>query len=145
MIETFKSAVQKMHKYEKRQFQAEICRDYLGGSARKAESTFGWCRKAVQLGLHELKTGIICLGNYSERGRKKTEEIYTHLEKDIADLIEGSIHADPKLKTTFKYCKISAQSVKKRLEEEKGYKKGILQERTMNNVLNRLGYRLKKL
>lgn len=145
IIKNFQSAARKMHKHEKRLFQAEICKDYLGGSARKAERVFHWWRESVELGLNELRTGIICLGNYSKRGRKKTEEKYEDLEKDIAELIEGDIHADPKLETTFQYCKISANAVSRKLEEEKGYEKGVFQERTMSKVLNRLGYRLKKL
>ena len=145
MIKSFKSAAKKMHKHKKRRFQAEICRDYLNESARKAEYIFGWNRASIKLGLQELKTGIICLGNYSQRGRKKIEDEYENLEKDIKDLLEEKVHADPKLETTFQFCKISAKAVCKKLEEEKGYKKGVFKERSMSNILNRFGYRLKKL
>jgi hypothetical protein len=33
--------------------------DYLGGRARRAERVFGWGRNTVELGLHELRTGIV--------------------------------------------------------------------------------------
>ena len=40
---------------------------YCRGSARLAEDVFGWSRQAVQLGLHEKRTGIICLGLHAFR------------------------------------------------------------------------------
>ncbi len=37
---------------------------YCSGRNRRAEDVFGWRRQAVQLGLHEKRTGIVCLGLY---------------------------------------------------------------------------------
>jgi hypothetical protein len=45
-----------------RAFQAQMTMKYCGGNARQAERVFGWGRETVQLGLHEHRTGVICLG-----------------------------------------------------------------------------------
>ena len=46
---------------KRRAFQAAMTVKYCCGSARQAETVFGWSRQAVTLGLHERRTGIICL------------------------------------------------------------------------------------
>jgi len=61
----------KLTGYRKRDFMAKVAEDYFAGSARKAETVFGWSRKSVQLGLHERRTGLRCVDNYGARGRHK--------------------------------------------------------------------------
>ena len=46
----------------RRSFQAAMALNSCEGNARQAERGFGWGRETVQLGLHEHRTGIICLG-----------------------------------------------------------------------------------
>ncbi len=62
MVDDLRLAASKMTGAERRSFQAEMCLKYCGGSARQTEIVFGWGRKNVQLGLHEKRTGIVCLG-----------------------------------------------------------------------------------
>jgi hypothetical protein len=143
---TLKDASQKLTGAKKRAFMAKVTEDYLDGSARKAETYLGWKRHTVQLGLHERRTGLVCVDNYRARGRKKTEEALPHLTTDIHELVEGQTQADPDLKTPFAYTKVSAQAVLTALVTEKGYSEAELPCRqTMGTILNRLGYRLKKL
>ena len=53
---------------------------------------------------------------------------------------------DPELKTPRRYTNWSAKEVLKALRTEKGYKaKDLPSERTMRDILNRLGYRLKRI
>ena len=144
LIKTFQEAAKELPKEKRRKFQARITKEYLGGSARKAESCLGWSRKTVELGKKEQKSGIICLGNYSSRGRKKVEEKNRELEKDVRKVVDRESQTDPKFQTDKKFCKISAIAVREMLEEEKGYERGFMTRQTMNNLLNRLGYHLKK-
>ena len=143
-ISTIKEAAEKLTGYKRRAFEAKVTNDYLSGSARKAERTFKWGRETVLLGQKELETGIICIDNYSARGRKKTEEELPSLKSDIAELLDNETQTDPKFQTTQRFCRISAQSTCRMLEQEKGYASGTLKVRSMNNILNRLGYVLKK-
>lgn len=143
---TLKDASRKLTGFKKRAFMAKATEDYFDGSARKAETYLGWKRHTVQLGLHERRTGLVCVDNYRARGRKKTEALLPQLTTDIHELVEGKAQADPDLKTTFAYTKVSAQSVLTALITEKGYSEAELPCRqTMGTILNRLGYRLKKL
>jgi hypothetical protein len=142
---TFKDAAQKLTGTLKRDFMAKVTEDYLDGSARRAETVFGWNRHSVQLGLHERRTGIVCVDNYCARGRNKSEEKLPNLEADIRSLVERHTQADPKFQSTFAYARISARAVREALISEKGYNETELPNRqTIGSILNRMGYRLKK-
>lgn len=101
--------------------------------------------KRVQLGLHERRTGIVCVDDYRARGRHKSEEILPSLEEDIRSLVDAQSQADPKFQSTFCYARISARAVREALVDDLGYDQAQLPSRqTMGEILNRLGYRLKK-
>lgn len=143
---TFKDAAKKLTGSRKRDFIAKVTEDYLSGSARQAESVFGWKRQSVELGLQERRTGIVCVENYQARGRHKSEESRPQLATDILSLVEGKSQADPKFQSTFAYARISARAVRVALITEKGYEATELPNRqTIGVILNRMGYRLKKL
>lgn len=144
LIVTFRETARDLPKEKRRQFEARITKQYLEGSARKAESYFGWSRETVRVGQKELATGIVCLGNDSARGRKKTEDMNAAIAKDSREIADRESQTDPKVQTAKKFCNISARSVCEMLEEEKDYENGMVTERTMSHILNRLGYRLKK-
>lgn len=142
---TFKDAAKKLTGNRKRDFMAKVSEDYCEGSARKAETIFGWNRHSVQLGLQERRTGIICVDNYRARGCYKSEKRLPKLETDIRSLVDAKAQADPKLQSTFCYARISARAVRESLIREKGYTETQLPTRqTIGEILNRLGYRLKK-
>ena len=142
---TFKDAARKLTGPKKRAFIAQVALDYYDGSARKTERALGWDRVSVQRGLDSLRTGIPYQDNYGARGRKKTEERLPQLEQDIRDLVDGEAQADPKFQTTFRYLKVSAQAVRDKLIVEKGYTdEGLPCRQTIGDILNRLGYRLRK-
>jgi hypothetical protein len=44
----------------RRALQAKMTLKYCHGSARLAETLLGWSREAVEVGLAERRTGIIC-------------------------------------------------------------------------------------
>ncbi len=57
----------------RRAFQAEVATEVCGGSPRRAESMFGWCRQAVQKGLIELEYQVDLLPHFARRGRRTCE------------------------------------------------------------------------
>ena len=64
---------------------------------------------------------------------------------DIRALVDPESQADPKFKNSFAYTRITAKGVRKKLIEEKGWDSEELpKERTINDILNRLGYKLKR-
>ncbi len=142
---TFKDAAKKLTGHRKRDFMAKVAEDYFDGSARKAETVLGWNRQTVQLGLHERRTGLVCVDNYHARGTYKSEERLANLEADIRSLVDVQAQADPRFESTFLYARISARAVREALISEKGYDEAQLPTRqTIGEILNRLGYRLKK-
>ncbi len=144
-IATLKDAAAKLTGAKRRAFQARVTLDYLDGSARKAERVFGWWRKTVELGLNELRTGITCLDNTSARGNRKTEEKLPALEEDIRALAEPQSQQDPKFQSPFQYTRMTAKAMRRALIDQKGWKSEDLPcEKTIGNILNRLGFRLRR-
>jgi transposase len=118
---------------------------YCQGSARQAEQIFGWGRAAVHTGLNELRTGIRCMDAYSSRGRYKTEELCPELVQEIHVLVEPHSQADPKFQTPLAFTRITAKAVQKQLAANAaGTGRPVPSERTLRDILNRLGYRLRR-
>ena len=139
------SAAQKLTGDRRRQFQAEMATKYCQRSPRRAERVFGWGRETVELGLNELRTGIRCVDAYSSRGRHKTEELNPDLVPEIHALVEPHSQADPKFQTPLAYTRVTAKAVQQQLAAnavETG--RAAPAERTVHDILNRLGYRLRR-
>lgn len=141
--ETMKSAARKLTGFRRRQFQAEVARQYCQGSARQAERIFGWGREAVQTGLNELRTGIRCLDNFSARGRHKTEAQQPALAEQIHAIVAPVSQADPKFQSRLAFTRITAKAVREQLLAQAA-DSPVPAERTIHDILNRLGYRLRR-
>ncbi len=132
--------------HRRRLFQAEVTRVLCAGHARRAERRFGWGRANVETGLHELDSGIRCVENFATRGRRRREDLNPQLAAAIRDLVEPHTQADPELKSDRRYTNLSAREVRERLQTEKGHALAELpSERTLRDILNRMGYRLKRI
>jgi Rhodopirellula transposase DDE domain len=144
-IATIKDAAQQLTGAKRRAFQAQVVLDYLNGSARRAEAVFGWSRRTVILGLHELRTGLTCVDNTSARGNRKTEEKWPQLAEDMRSLAEPHSQVDPKFQSSFCYTRMTAKAMRQALIDQKSWQHGQLPcENTIGNILNRLGYRLRR-
>ncbi len=99
IISTLKDAAGKLVGPKRRAFQAQVALDYLEDCPRRSERVFGWGRHTVEPGLNELRTGIVCLGNFSARGNKKTEEKFPELEQEIRELAEPRSQQDPRFQS----------------------------------------------
>ena len=147
VVESIKSAARKLTGHERRQFQAESALEYCGGNPRQAERVFGWVRDTVNTGLHELRTGIRCFDSFSVRGRHKTEEKYPEIAQQIHALVEPESQADPKFQTPLAYTRMTAKAVREQLTAKAktdGTEPHVPPERSLYRILNRLGYRLRR-
>lgn len=145
VLETIKSGAGKLTGFRRRQFQAEVAQQYCQGSARQAERVFGWGREAVQTGLGELRTGIRCLDHFSARGRHKTEEQQPALVQQIQAIVDPQSQADPKFQTPLAFTRVTAKAVREQLlAQAEGSNQSVPAERTLHDILNRLGYRLRR-
>jgi hypothetical protein len=145
MRDTIRSAAKSLKGFPRRQFQAEMAIKYCRGSARRAENVFGWGRDAVNTGLHERRTGIRCWDNFSARGRRKTEDRFPEIASRIHALVEPESQADPKFQTPFAYTRMTAQAVHEQLAAHScDADHPVPAVRTLRYILNRLGYRLRR-
>ncbi len=144
--ELIKAAVQRLSGYEKREYQAQIALDYFNGNARKTERRMGWGRAALQLGMKELESGIRCINNHKGSGRRRSEDLIANLRDDIISLADPQTQADPSLKSgSLTYTRVTAEAVRSALIHEKNYHDNDLPcSATIGNILNRLGYNLKR-
>lgn len=141
-----RSAARRLTGHPRRLFMAEVADALCGGSARRAERRFGWGRGTVAKGLHERRSGLRCLENFAARGRRRSEDKDPRLAEDIRALVEPRTYADPELRSPRRYTNLSAAEVRQALQAEKGYAAADLpSERTMRDILNRLGYRTKRI
>lgn len=142
-IQTIQAASKLLTGYRRRQFQADMALKYCNGSARRAETTFGWGRAAVETGLNERRTGIRCLDAANCRGRKKTEELCPKLEDHVHRLVDPQAQADPKFQTTLAFTRVTAKAVREALQAEPELAGSVPCRQTVGRILNRLGYRLR--
>ncbi len=140
------SAAQRLKGHQRRLFQAEVARTLCGGSSRAAERRFGWGRDCVEKGLHEANSGLRCVENFAAKGAVPCEVKNPQLAADIRAVVEPHTQADPELKSSRRYTNMSAKEVLDALKSQKGYTDDRLpKERTMRDILNRMGYRIKRI
>jgi hypothetical protein len=150
VIERYDALIQagakRLRGHQRRLFMAEVTLEVCAGNARQAERRFGWGRQTVSKGLHELQSGIRCLENFSARGRPRWEEQHPQRAHDIRAVVEPHTQADPELKSQRRYTNLTAQETLEQLHTQKGYaKEDLPSQRTMRDILNRMGYRLKRI
>jgi len=130
---------------ERRQFMAHVVLLMGKGGQRRAKCELGWDRDTIRKGMKELKGGIVCIDNFSGRGRKRAEEKCPFLLEDIKDIIDPLCQTDPTFRSTQLYSPIIAKEVRSRLIELKGYSTvDVPSVATINRKMNQLGYSLKK-
>jgi len=144
-IEDLRLAAAQMTGAARRAFQAEMTLKYCHGSARLAETLLGWSRNAVEVGLAEQRTGIRCLGAHSAwSGRKRWEEKYPEAAAALRELAEAHAQQDPTFRTTLAYMRLTAKAAGEALRAQGIAETQLPSPSTMAEVLNRLGYRLRK-
>jgi len=141
-----RSAARRLKGHARRLFQAEVAEALCHGSPRAAERRFGFDRNAVATGQHEARSGVRCVENFAARARPRAEVKDLQLAQDIRALVEPHTQADPEVQSARRYTNLSAREVLQALKVKKGYSDGRLPgERSMRDILNRLGYRLKRI
>lgn len=140
-----KSAALKLKGSARRVFMAETVRELGPGGQTLAERELGWNRGTIRKGMHELIAGVECMDAFCLRGRKRSDKRLPSLLEDIRDIVDPSAQVDATLRTPRLYIKMTARQVRTQLIEQKGYKdEDLPKRRTISTILNKLGYRLRK-
>ena len=144
-IADLRLAASKLTGPERRSFEAEMTLKYCEGNSLKAEAVFGWGRQTVARGLGERRTGIICLGAQAAfSGRKRWEEQHPHVAQALRQLAEAHAQQDPTFRTCLAYTRLTAQAALEALRDQGYGAEQLPSPSTMAAVLNRLGFRLRK-
>lgn len=145
IVSLFKSAALKLKGSARRVFMAEMVRGLGPGGQTLAERDLGWNRGTIRKGMHELSSGIECRDAFCLRGRKRSDKRLPNLLEDIRDIVDPSAQVDATLRTPRLYLRLTARQVRAQLIEQKHYKdEDLPKQRTISTILNRLGYRLRK-
>jgi hypothetical protein len=143
-IEDLRFAAAQMRGAARRAFQAEMTLKYCQGSARFAETVLGWSREAVEVGLAEHRTGIVCLSAHAAgSGRKRWEEKYPEAAAALREVAEAHAQQDPTFRTTVAYTRLTAKAAGEALRAQGIAAAQLPSPSTMAEVLNRMGYRLR--
>ncbi len=130
---------------KRRAFQAEMALKYCHGSARLAESQFGWSRRTVAVGLAEKRTGIICQGAQSGfGGNKRWEERQPSAAAALKQLAETHAQQEPSFTSSIAFTRLTVAEALRQLKAQGYSDEQLPAASTMAVVLNRLGYRLRK-
>lgn len=143
-LDDIKLASSKMLGAERRAFQAAMALKYCAGSPRQAEAVFSWSRAAVELGLHEKRTGIVCVSAHAAfSGDKLWEEKHPDVADALWALAQSHSQQDPTFHTTLSFTRLTAAQALDPLRAQ-GFAEAVLPSAsTMAEVLNRNGYRLR--
>lgn len=131
----------------RRLFIARTVTELGSGGQRQAERELGWNRGTIRKGMHELRSGISCVDNFSARGRKPVEEQLPNLLTDIAAIVDSQSQVDPQFRSQRLYTRLDAAEVRRQLVL-KGYSDKVPCEagtelptaQTITSKLNGLGY-----
>jgi hypothetical protein len=138
-------AASKMTGATRRAFQAEMAWKYCGGNPLLAETIFGWGRHTVAVGLAERRTGLMCLGAQSAfSGRKPWEDTQPEAAAALWRLAEAHAQQDPTFRTTLAYTRLTAKAALEALRVQEYSEDQLPSPSTMAAVLNRMGFRLRK-
>jgi Rhodopirellula transposase DDE domain len=144
-VKDLRLAASKMTGVCRRDFQAQMTIKYCQGNARKAERLFGWGRRNVELGLEERRSGIICVGLQSaQSGAKKWEERYPSTAQSLTKIAEAHAQQNPTFKNPIAYTRLTARSAISQLRSQGIEESELPAPSTMAVILNRMGYRLRK-
>jgi Rhodopirellula transposase DDE domain len=105
----------------------------------------GWSRAAVEVGLAEQRTGIRGLGAHAAwSGRKRWEEKYPEAARALREWAEAHAQQDPTFRTTLAYTRLTAKAAGEVVRAQGSAASQLPSPSTMAEVLNRMGYRLRK-
>jgi hypothetical protein len=144
-IEDLRLAASKLSGAKRRSFQAEMTLKYCQGRARLAESVLGWGRETVELGLAEKRTGMTCVGSQSGfSGAKRWEEREPEVAAKLKELAESHAQQDPTFETSLAFTRLTAAAAISQLKQLGFEPEQLPAPSTMAEILNRMGYRLRK-
>ena len=101
-------------------------------------------RKFVKKCYLIVRDNIEIKSNRSNCGRKKNTVTYPELETDIKKVIEERLYTDSHFQTEQLFCSLTIDQTMDELLKTGKYEKGFISRSCLENLLNKMGYNLKK-
>ncbi len=144
-IGVLRFAAPEMHGAERRPFTAEMSLGYCKGNSRKTETISGRNRNMAETGPGEKRTGIICIGARSvSSGRITREEREPGASEALREPAEEHSQQDPTFRSAVAYTRLTAEAAITALKEKGSADVRLPSVSSMADILNRMGYRLRK-
>ena len=129
---------------DRRRAAAEIAMEYGMGGQTFVSKEFNISRDTLRKGMLEIETGEVIEDKFNERGRKSTLEKLPQLEEQLRHILDSQSQIDPKFQTERLFTKLTVSEIRNQLIKQYGYADEDLPvERTLNTIINNLGYTLK--
>jgi hypothetical protein len=90
-----------------------------------------------------LQSGIVCVNDLSRRRKPKSEEKHPKLLANIRLIMDPNSQAQSHHRTPWSYTNMTAKSVRSARLENGSLEAELPGGRTLSNILNRQGYRLR--
>ena len=102
------------------------------------------CRAFVKECYLIVRDNLEIKSNKNKCGRKKITEKYPELKEDIKKVIEGKLYTDPHFETEQLFCSLTIDEVMQQLLNLGKYNANFISRSSLGNLLNEMGYNLKK-
>lgn len=142
--ETYIETAKQLKGSDRRVFMARIVKSLGQGGQRYAERELGWDRKTIRKGRHELESDIVCIDNFSARGRTPVESELPNLGRDLRAILDSQSQTDPTFRSQRLYTRLTVKEVRRQLIDQKGYTDEQLpDDETLRSRINAMNYRLR--
>ena len=136
----FIETAQTLKGHARRRLMAPAVKELGPGGQRRAERELGWNRATIRKGMHEVQSGLVCLDNFTARGRKRAEDHLPNLLTDSTAIVDRQSQTDPQFRTQRLYTRWEAAEVRQPWMVQKGYTEAELPTvRTITAKLNAWG------
>ena len=145
IIDDFRFASKTLTGARRRMFQARVTTQYFEGNTRAVETALGWGRNTVALALREAATGITCLGAHGRCGQRTWELRFPDAAAKVRSLGESLGQQDATFKSNRIYTRLTAAAAISHLQAVALPEEQIPKPSAMNNILNRMGFKLRRI
>jgi hypothetical protein len=141
----FKKALGFLSGRDRRALVAGMALEVGRGGESYVAKEFNVGRDTIRTGIHELKSGFRCVDAYNMRGRKSIDFRLPEIKNDIKKIIDSQSQTDPKFDSNRLYTRLTTKEIRKQLIEKAGYcNEELPTDQTINNLINKLGYKMEK-
>ena len=104
----------------------------------------GCCRTFVKKCYITVRDNLEIKSNKNKCGRKKITEKYPELKNDIKKIIDGKLYTNSHFETEQLFCSLTIDEVMQKLLNLGKYNAKFISRSSLSNLLNEMGYNLKK-